>query len=136
MDAFTNMPALQAAALYIGLTTLLMMGLKMFVGASRGKLKVVPGDTSNPDFARKQRVQQNAVEDVPPLLIGILVLALLGVPAWLVHTAGILLFLSRLAHAVGLANSSGFSAGRMLGTIGTLLVYLTCGFGLIIHVFV
>lgn len=125
MNLFSDMTALQVASFYIALLLLILLGLKMYVGSRRGALKVVPGDVSNPDFARALRVQHNAVEDVPGLLVAILVLGLLSAPVWLIHTTGGVLVLSRIAHAVGLASSSGFSPGRMIGTMGTLLVYLT-----------
>lgn len=125
MDLFTQMSALQAAGLYTALLILLLLGLKLFVGAKRGKLKVVPGDQSDPEFARALRVQHNAVEDVPALLVALVLSALLAAPVWLIHTAGAILLFSRVGHAVGLAGSSGFSLGRALGTLGTLLVYLT-----------
>jgi uncharacterized membrane protein YecN with MAPEG domain len=49
--------------------------------------------------------------------------------------AGFVLLVSRVAHAVGLAGSSGFSAGRLVGTMGTLIVYLAVAGALIVHAF-
>jgi uncharacterized protein len=133
LDAFfTNMSPLAAASLYLGLMVLLMMGLKMWTGAQRGRLKVQPGDSSNAEFNRMLRVQHNAVEDVPPLMVGLLALGLLEAPLWMIHTAGGVLVVSRLLHAVGLAGSGAFSFGRLVGTVGTLLCYLTIGVGLIV----
>lgn len=128
-----SMTSLQAAALYSGLIILIMLALKMYVGAQRGRLKVAPGDVGNIEFGRATRVQLNAVEDVPPLLVGIVVLALLGLPAYVIHATGGLLTISRILHAVGLASSGGFSIGRALGTLGTLLTYLAVAGALIIH---
>lgn len=125
MDLLTNMTALQAAALYAGLLILILLGLKLFVGARRDALKVPSGDVSNPEFARVQRAQQNAVEDVPALLIALVLSALLAAPTIIIHGVGVLLVLSRLGHAFGLASKDGFSLGRSLGTLGTLLTYLT-----------
>lgn len=125
MDLLTHMTALQAAALYSGLLILILLGLKLFVGARRGALKVPSGDVSNPEFARVQRAQQNAVEDVPALLVALVLSALLAAPPIIIHGVGVLLVLSRLGHAFGLASKDGFSLGRALGTLGTLLVYLT-----------
>ena len=135
MDVFTNMSALQAASLYISLMLAVLLGLKLYVGGRRGALKVPSGDVSNPDFARAQRVQQNAVEDVPVLLIALLSLGLLSAPLWLIHASGATLLASRLAHAFGLASSSGFSLGRMFGTFGTLIVYLTLVIALLLCAF-
>lgn len=122
---FEQMSALQAAALYSALLLAILFGLKCFVGARRGQLKVLSGDVSNPEFARTQRVQQNAVEDVPVLLLALVASAMLGAAPWLIHAVGIMLVASRLAHAVGLAAKDGFSIGRFAGTLGTMISYLT-----------
>lgn len=134
MDFLTGMSPVQAAALNVGLLIILMLGLKMYVGGQRGKLKLASGQT-NDEFNRAQRVQMNAVEDVPPLMAGLVALGVLGMPAWYVHMAGLVLVVSRVLHAVGLAGSSGFSLGRAVGTMGTMLVYLAIAGALVVHAF-
>lgn len=134
MDILTNMTSAQAAALNIGLLIVLMLGLKMYVGNRRAFHKMASGDT-NPDFSRATRVQLNAVEDVPVLMIGIAGLALLGMPAWYIHMVGLVLLVARILHATGLASSGGFSFGRLAGTIGTMLVYLAVAGALLVHAF-
>lgn len=134
MDLFLGMSPVQAAALNIGLLIVLMLGLKMYVGNRRGALKVPSGETT-PEFSRATRVQLNAVEDVPVLMVGIAGLALLGLPAWYIHMCGLVLLVSRLLHATGLAGSSGFSIGRLAGTIGTMLTYLAVAGALLVHAF-
>ncbi|MEQ1783974.1 MAG: MAPEG family protein [Hyphomonadaceae bacterium] len=137
MDILTMMSPAQAAAMNVGLLILVMLGLKMYVGAQRGKLKVPSGETT-PEFSRVTRVQLNAVEDVPVLMAGIVALGMLGMPAWYIHMCGLVLFVSRLLHAFGLArsNGSGFSIGRLVGTLGTMLVYLAIAGALLVHAFV
>ncbi|HVY89950.1 MAG TPA: MAPEG family protein [Hyphomonadaceae bacterium] len=135
MDLIANMTPVQAAALYVGLLVIVMLGLKMFVGNRRGVLKIPSGDTT-PEFSRFMRVQHNAVEDVPILAVGIVTLALLGLPTWYIHMCGAVLVVSRLLHAFGLASSSGFSPGRLIGTIGTMLTYLAVAGALVFHAFV
>jgi uncharacterized membrane protein YecN with MAPEG domain len=134
MDILTLMSPAQAAAMNIGLLVLVMLGLKFYVGGQRGKLKVPSGETT-PEFSRVTRVQLNAVEDVPVLMAGILGLGLLGMPAWYIHLCGLVLFLSRILHAFGLASSSGFSIGRLVGTIGTMVTYLAVAGPLLVHAF-
>lgn len=135
MDILANMSSVQAAALWVGLLVIFMMAIKMWVGARRAALKVPSGDVTNPEFGRATRVQLNAVEDVSVLLAGIVALALLGMPAWYVHAVGALLLVSRILHATGLSTSSGFSWGRLLGTAGTLIVYILVAGALIVHAF-
>ena len=134
MDIFTAMSPAQAAAMNVGLLVIVMLGLKMYVGAQRGKLKVPSGETT-PEFSRVTRVQLNAVEDVPVLMAGIVALGLLGMPAWYIHMCGLVLVVSRLLHAVGLAGSSGLSFGRLVGTMGTMLTYLAIAGALLVHAF-
>ena len=135
MDIFLNMTSAQAAALQVGLLIVLMLGLKLYVGNRRAKLKVPSGDVTNAEFGRATRVQLNAVEDVPVLMIGIAALAALGMSAWYIHLVGLVLLVSRIFYAVGLAGSGGFSLGRLVGTMGTLLVYLAVAGALIVHAF-
>jgi uncharacterized membrane protein YecN with MAPEG domain len=135
MDILTAMSPEQAAAMNIGLLILMMLGLKMYVGARRGQMKLPSGET-NPEFNRATRVQLNAVEDVPVLMVGIAGLAMLGMPAWYIHMCGLVLFVSRILHAYGLAGSGGFSLGRAVGTMGTLLVFLAIAGALLVHAFI
>ena len=134
MDFLTAMSPAQAAAMNIGLLILMMLGLKIYVGGSRARLKLPSGETS-PEFNRATRVQLNAVEDVPILMVGIAGLALLGMPSWYIHMCGLVLLVARILHAYGLASSSGFSIGRFAGTMGTLLVYLAVAGPLLVHAF-
>jgi uncharacterized protein len=135
MDIFWNMSSAQAAAFNIGLLVVLMLSLKIYVGNRRGKHKVPSGDVTHPEFGRATRVQLNAVEDVPVLMVGIAGLALLGMPAWYIHMAGWVLLASRILHAFGLASSSGYSIGRLVGTLGTMLAYLAVAGALLVHAF-
>jgi uncharacterized membrane protein YecN with MAPEG domain len=80
-------------------------------------------------------VQLNAVEDVPALMVGIVALALLGMPAWYIHAAGLTLVASRTLHAFGLAGSGGFSWGRLIGTLGTYVVALAVIGACLVHAF-
>jgi uncharacterized protein len=135
MDFLTAMSPAQAAAMNIGLLILMMLGLKLYVGAQRGKLKLPSGET-NPEFNRATRVQLNAVEDVPVLMVGMAGLAMLGMPAWYIHMCGLVLLVSRILHAYGLAGSGGFSIGRAVGTMGTMLVFLAIAGALLVHAFI
>jgi hypothetical protein len=134
LTLFTDMSPAQAAAFNIGLLIIFMMALKVYVGARRRQLKLASGD-SHPEFNRAVRVQLNAVEDVPALMVGIGALALLGMPAWYIHAAGLLLVVSRVLHAVGLAGSGGISFGRLAGTIGTYIVAIAIAGALLVHAF-
>lgn len=121
------MTAFEAAILYIGLHVLLFAALKVNVGRVRQGEKIGFGDGANERLQRAIRVQGNAVEDVPILLVGLLALAALSAPVWLIHGLGGALFLGRVLHAVGLGGSSGASMGRLVGTLISLIVTLVIG---------
>jgi uncharacterized protein len=135
LDIFWNMAPAQAAAFDIGLLIVFMLALKLYVGNRRAVHKVPSGDVTHVEFSRATRVQLNAVEDVPVLMVGIAGLAMLDMPAWYIHMAGWALLISRIAHAFGLASSNGQSIGRVAGTLGTLLVYLAIAGALLVHAF-
>lgn len=118
------MSPLAAATLYIGLFGLLMLLLKMNVGRARTSQKVGFGDGGNEIVQRAIRVQGNAVEDVPVVLLGLFSLAFLEAPVILIHGLGVSFLLGRVLHAIGLGGSSGGSFGRMWGTLLSVLVQL------------
>lgn len=118
------MTAMAAATLYVGLFALLMLVLKANVGRVRVKEKVMFGDGGNEALQRAIRVQGNAVEDVPVVLIGLVALGAMAAPVWVVHALGAAFLLGRILHAVGLGGSSGGSPGRMVGTLLSLVVLL------------
>ncbi|MAN47504.1 MAG: glutathione S-transferase [Hyphomonas sp.] len=118
------MTAMAAATLYVGLFALLMLVLKANVARVRAKEKVMFGDGNNDAMLRAIRVQGNAVEDVPIVLIGLVALGAMAAPVWTVHALGAAFLLGRILHAVGLGGSSGGSPGRMVGTLLSLVVLL------------
>lgn len=118
------MTAIAAATLYAGLFGLLMILLKGNVGRVRTSEKVGFGDGNNEALQRAIRVQGNAVEDVPVVLVGLLALGLMNAPVLLIHGLGATFLVARILHAIGLGGSSGGSPGRMFGTLLTLLVML------------
>ncbi len=118
------MTAIAAATLYAGLFGLLMILLKGNVGRVRTSEKVGFGDGNNEALQRAIRVQGNAVEDVPVVLVGLLALGLMNAPVLLIHGLGATFLVARVLHAIGLGGSSGGSPGRMFGTLLTLLVML------------
>lgn len=118
------MTSMNAAVLYIGLFCLLMLVLKANVGRVRTRHKIGFGDGGHEEMQRSLRVQGNAVEDVPVVLIGLIGLGALAAPVLLIHGLGASFLLGRVLHAFGLGGSSGGSFGRSAGTLITALVML------------
>lgn len=118
------MTQLEAATLYAGLFVLLFLALKLNCGRVRAGEKVNFGEGGNEAMTRAMRVQGNAVEDVPVVLIGLFALASLGAPVALIHGLGGGFFVARVLHALGLGGAPGLGWGRFVGTIGTLIAML------------
>ena len=119
------MTGFEAATLYIGLSVIVMMGLKLNAGRVRAGAKVSIGDGGNEALQRAMRTQANAVEDVPIALIGLLALASLSAPVALIHGLGGSFVAARALHGLGMGGAKGLGWGRMVGTMGTMLVMLT-----------
>lgn len=129
------MSAYQIASLYIGLHVFLFLILKAATGYARYKSGVSVGLGDDPHLLRMSRVQGNAVEDVPILLIGLWVLANFNAPALYLHACGGGLLIARILHATGLAASSGVNVGRSVGTLATVLSFIAIGGGCIYWAF-
>ncbi len=106
--------------------------LSLLVVRQRQIHKVQFGDGGVPELAQAQRAFGNAAEYIPAGLIGLAILALAGAPAFAVHTAGLVLFLGRLSHAIGLSRSAGPSALRSAGMAMTWAAYILEAVALII----
>lgn len=113
-----------AAALWVGLHLLLLLILALLVVRQRQKHKVALGDEGIAELLQAIRAQGNAVEYIPPALIGLVVLELTGAPGLLVHVGGLVLFTGRVLHAIGLSNSGGVSMLRTAGVVLTWLAYI------------
>ena len=118
------MTAMTVATLYAGLFGLLLLGIKIRVGAVRAKTKVAFGGGDNAAMEQAMRVQGNAVEDIPIVVLGLIALGAMAAPIWLVHALGGTFLVARLLHAVGLSGSPGFSIGRAAGTTLSMLTQL------------
>ncbi|MBX9614191.1 MAG: MAPEG family protein [Caulobacteraceae bacterium] len=135
MDLLTGMTSAQATALWSGLMILLLVILGVRVGLARRGNRVVLGDGGNPAVLVASRVFGNAAEYIPAAIGAMAVLTLLGMPAYIIHILGSLLFVGRLIHATTLSPSKA-TAGRILGMCLTWLPLLAAGAMLVVHAFV
>jgi len=81
------------------------------------------------------RVFGNAAEYIPVAIGAMVVLTLVGLPAYIIHILGSLLFLGRLIHAASLSTQKP-TLGRVVGMALTWTPLLTAGAMLIVHAFV
>lgn len=130
---FEPPPAAHAAALWAGLLLLLMLVLSILAVSQRRRHKVAYGDADQPRLAAAIRAFGNAAEYVPVALGALVVLALAGAQAWVVHIGGAILLAGRISHAVGLSFTTGVSLGRSYGMLLTWVAYLYLIVALLFH---
>jgi uncharacterized membrane protein YecN with MAPEG domain len=122
-----------AAALWVALLILLMLVLSLLVVRQRSKHKVMLGDDGVPELARASRAFGNAAEYAPAGMAALAVLALVQAPPLVLHITGGVLFLGRVAHAIGLSLTGGPSIGRILGMVATWLAFIFAGVALLFY---
>jgi len=111
-------------ALYAGLLGILYLVLGGFVVAHRRRARIGLGTGSDTALERAVRVHGNFAEYTPLFLVLMLIAELSGGAAIFLHVTGAAFFLARVAHAFGLSQSSGTSAGRFGGTLVTWVAIL------------
>jgi uncharacterized protein len=122
-----------AAALWVGLLLLLMLVLSLLVVRQRSKHEVTLGDDGVPELARASRAFGNAAEYAPAGMAALAVLALVQAPPLVLHIIGGLLFVGRVAHAIGLSLTGGPSPGRVIGMIATWTAFIFAGVALLFY---
>ena len=125
------MTELQTASLYVGANLLIVLVLAINLIRHRRRTQTSTGHGEDPALERAWRAHANATEWTPAALIGLVMMALISAPLWLLHALGALLTIARAFHGWGLSVNSGISLGRMVGTLATIAVYLVMALGLI-----
>jgi uncharacterized membrane protein YecN with MAPEG domain len=116
--------ALAAVALHAGLNALVLIGLSVQTGRIRQQERVSIGDGGRPRLIRVMRGHANAIETIPVALLLLLLLALLGAPAWAMHLLGLALTVGRVLHAVHFAAADAPGWQRAAGAGLSALVML------------
>jgi uncharacterized membrane protein YecN with MAPEG domain len=113
-----------AAALWSGLLLILLVVLSVLVVRQRRTHRVTLGDADKPELQQAIRAFGNATEYVPAGICALAILAVVEAPAFIIHLAGLALFLGRVIHAVALSRTTGTSLGRAAGMMLTWVAYL------------
>ncbi|NQY40701.1 MAG: MAPEG family protein [Henriciella sp.] len=127
------MSALQVASVYIAINILLLVWLAFRVVSRRFRGKISMGDGGSEDLAKAIRVHGNASEYTPAMLIGLLALAFLQGPIWIIHALGIGFTVGRVSHAIGMG--SGPLILRQLGMVLTWTAMVILSLALLYMVF-
>jgi uncharacterized membrane protein YecN with MAPEG domain len=115
-----NIPLVTASAAIV--LALLQMGLMNWAAFGRAKYSTGLGDGGHDALARRIRMHGNLAENAPIFLI------LLGLAEWsgewdrILPAVAIAFVLARIAHVIGLSQTSGASIPRMTGATGTFLL--------------
>lgn len=105
--------------LYAALLALMYAALALWVVRLRLRLKQPLGDGGDARLQRAMRVHGHFAEYVPLALLLLLLLELARLPAPLLHVYGLLLLVSRVAHAIGLARSPEHLGWRLAAMVIT-----------------
>ncbi|XOV79053.1 MAG: MAPEG family protein [Aestuariibacter sp.] len=106
---------------YAALLGVLLLYLSLLVVARRREFGIGIGDGGEKHLQQDMRVHGNFIEYVPFTLVLLLLAELNHMPTWFLHTAGVVLLLSRLMHAYGLRHHHGYSWQRFYGTLLTFV---------------
>lgn len=121
----TTIQLLPVTPFYISLLAFLIIFLAYRVTTFRRGEKIALGDESGSKAMKSAvRAHANAVENIPLALLLLVTLELNSLNPLLLHIFGVVLVLSRIAHAWGLTKSNGPSAGRFYGTLFTWLTVM------------
>ncbi len=109
-------------SLYLGLLSLMYLGLSYKVAATRRKLGVGAGDGDDSKLLKAIRIHANFIEYVPIAIILMLVAELNHTSSILLHICGVLLIIARVNHTLGLSKTLGASTYRIVGVLLTWLI--------------
>ena len=119
--------------MYASVFALFALVLSFRAGSFRGKtgVSVLFGDPANMELAERVRVHQNFLEYVPMILIVMAAIEASGGSPMFLYVVGDLLFIARIAHAIGLKHENMAHKGRAIGAGGSaLLTLVVSGYGL------
>lgn len=124
---------LLTVAFYAGLNGLVLLCCAARVVQLRRQTGIGFGDGGNAALLRAMRGQANFVECVPFILILLILMAVIGTPAWVIHLLGLPLTLARIAHATYFLRPSAPLALRFYGAAVTFPILGLASAGLILH---
>lgn len=116
---------LSVSPIYISLLAFLIIFLAYRVTTFRRGEKIALGDQNGSKAMKSAvRAHANAVENIPIAALLLLILEINTVNPILLHSFGLILVISRYAHAWGLTKRNGITSGRFYGTLFTWLCIL------------
>jgi len=116
--------SLPITALYASIMMIFALALSFKAGGFRGKsgISVMFGEPTNMELVQRVRVHQNFLEYVPMAIILMGIIEINGGNSTFLHVFGVVLIISRIAHAIGLRHDNMGHPGRIIGAGGTALI--------------
>jgi uncharacterized membrane protein YecN with MAPEG domain len=125
--------AAAAIGIYASLNVLILLWLTLATSQLRGRYKVLVGDNGVPHLIRIMRGHANAVENMPMMMVLMLVAALLGTPVLVLHLLGVTFTVGRALHAWHFILEKGEKWQRFVGFGLSFLAMLLATFGVLGH---
>ncbi|PCH94895.1 MAG: glutathione S-transferase [Rhodobacteraceae bacterium] len=122
-----------AVGLYTGLLGLIFTWQLVNISKVRMKEGVFMGDKGNVRVIRAMRGQANFVENVPLILIMLMIMAAAGTPILLIHALGVVLVIGRFLHGYHFIQDDAPGWQRHWGAILSTIVLIVGSVGLIGH---
>jgi hypothetical protein len=123
LEGSLNMIVLPVTLAAAAAAAVLNIWLGLRIGSLRTALKVSVGDGGNEALQRRMRAQLNYVENTGFVLVLIAAIELAGRGGGWLSLVAAAYFIGRIAHGFGMDGGKA-QAGRMVGTILTLLIQL------------
>lgn len=119
--------------LYAVALVVLMIGLSTHVTMLRASTGISIMDGGNTQLAERIRRYGNFSENVPMVVLLILIAELLGTPGTWLHVAGALLVAGRMLHPFGIRHDNAKTIPRILGGVMTTLSALIATGGIVVR---
>jgi len=110
--------------IYAGICGLLLVVLYIRISQRRLATKIGVGSGGDAELEQRVRAHGNLVESAPFALILLYLIEQTGLSSTYIHVLGAAFVIARLAHAQGMSTTTGRSAGRFYGSLGTVILLL------------
>ena len=128
-----NQTAFATVGLYAALNTFILLWLTAATGRLRRKHRVLIGDGGVAHLIRVMRGHANAVENMPMMMVLLLVAAALGAPVLALHLLGLSFTAGRAIHAWHFIQEDGAPWQRSVGFGVAGLAMVVAALGILAH---
>jgi len=108
--------------IYAGICGLLLGVLYVRISQRRLTTNIGVGSGGDAELEQRVRAHGNLVESAPFALVLLYLIEQTGLSSTYIHVFGAAFVFARLAHAQGMSTTTGRSAGRFYGSLGTVIL--------------